>query len=291
MLDVRAKPTKKLILEPTCSLRVGLGRALSGVLGYALECVGKVDRDPERSVHGFRKSVRRGRAVVKLARQSLDPADYALLAHELRSAVRATSPLRDADVLLARTHDLSHAVGIPAPAPFLAALKAKQRAAHADGVAAEALARGAAGFALFPGRFAAALPPGLTVERQVPAALGRSYKAARRARSAVAKGGGDEAVHDWRKRVKELRYAMEMVRDWLPGAPGVQDALASLAEGLGDTTDRMILAAALASFGDGHRLIDALEGAIAERVAGHIEATEELFEPGPRRFVAALRGE
>lgn len=236
VLDV--KPTRKLSLDPALPLAAGLERALAGVIAHALRCAERAEGSPEASVHSFRKSIRRSRGVVKLLRAHLPRRVRRRLEHELRAAVRGTSFLRDADVLLGVIEAVTAESGAGSPTPLLAHLHGRRAQTHDPQQVAAALREGAATLATLPARFGAALAP--LGAGDLVRALRESHRRARRAWRRAACTRDDDAVHALRKRVKELRYQLELL-----GPPGGElealPALGALAEELGAVTDRMVL--------------------------------------------------
>ena len=175
------------------------------------------DLDPE-FLHDLRVSIRRARAVLRELRGVLEPRERARLRDELKWAQALTGPVRDLDVQLLEWP--APAAGAAARAPELEPLRALLERRRARERAK--LVRG-----LRSARFAGCSRPG----GRWPTAGGRREgHAAARCRSTSTAGGrivkvyradgarrpGDrrgqpaEALHDLRKRGKELRYLLEL---------------------------------------------------------------------------------
>jgi hypothetical protein len=94
-----------------------------------------------------------------------------------------------------------------------------------------------------------------------------------------------EAVHEWRKRVKDLWYHLRLVRhSWPAAIKGPEKEAHALADLLGDHHDLTVLSAELADEGD-----EALLGALAERRQGELLADaiplgRRLYAEKPKRF-------
>jgi CHAD domain-containing protein len=268
-----------------------LTAALQSILGYAAAQVARVERDPARAVHEYRKSIRRARAIVRLARPLVSPRRYQHLDDELRQAVLDTSFLRDAEVLagtvevLPRRDDLAAAID-----DLRARLLSQQASATTPEAVREVLARGTSRTALLPMRFARALPARLAWD-DVERALRASYRRVRSARRVAIDTRADEDIHRWRKRTKELRYQLEALE---PGDQPHERALGELAKALGLITDLMILRAAVRahapSLGAARTalLVETLDGMIPPRFDAVAGDAAPFFAPGKKAFARAV---
>ncbi len=315
---------RKLGLQGWLGLRDGLLSAFGGVLAYARaqsaaagDPAGDSNGDPSGdaagnpagkataadpagraavAVHEFRKSVRRARAVIRLLRPLIDEPEYAFLEQELRGALGAASGLRDADVLLGTLRAHPVRPGSPEAAAARAAakaLEARVAALRAGPPASVVLAEGAARLAPLPDALGAALPRALT-PKDVARGLARLFRRAEKALRDARRDACDETIHDWRKRVKELRYALELLDGLRPGArSAAHRAAARLAEKLGEITDLIVLRAWLEAAGDGLPpeaavLSDAIERGIRARFRRLCPAADALFERRPRDFAREI---
>lgn len=323
----------KLRLRGWLGLRDGFDAAFTRIVDHARGQVATGETDPTAAIHSYRKSIRRARAMLRLGVPFLRRVEIEPLDDALRAALALGSSLRDADVLLgtldrfARPSDRDAAgprtsrpstprAGArgrgPAPDATLTRVVARTRAvlAHeitttrADGAARHALAAGAAALAPLPARFSASLPPAIRTG-DLEAGLARLFRRAAGALRRARKESEDARIHAFRKRVKELRYALELVGEGTDGASSAakrskgpaERTAAALAEGLGEITDlivlRRFLRAAHDRIGpDSHRLEAALGNEIARRFA-HIARGAAPFLAGPPRALAreAVRGD
>lgn len=200
--------------------------------------------DPAELVHEARKAIKRMRALARLLRDELGEQEFARVNVSLRNAGRRLAGARDADVRAATLRELieryPHALG-PSRGPFngngprregIRRLEEQlqheclndSRPSDIDEVLADiaAMRDQLARWSLVDIDFAT-LSPGLR----------RVYREGRHryARCAREHGRDEQHVHDWRKRVKSLYYALDML-----GAKKVKGArrAARRADRLGD---------------------------------------------------------
>ncbi|TVR05165.1 MAG: CHAD domain-containing protein [Deltaproteobacteria bacterium] len=201
---------------------------------------------PERSVHEFRKELRRLRSVVRLLRGSVEAEPLAAAEAELRGAFRATNALRDGDVLRA----LLRSTGIGKSnrrvlRRTFAVVGAVPGTSHAvDGEnadsAAPVLACAAADAAATLAALEALCGQGVPLNG-IALALEQRAQKARRAWRRTGRDGLDPDIHDWRKRVKEVRHSLEWLAEVGLVRPRASRAWARLAKRLGGVTDLLIL--------------------------------------------------
>jgi CHAD domain-containing protein len=216
-------------------------------LDHAIALLRDEAADPVDAVHDARKDVKKTRALLRAVRPAFGTGAHRRHQRALRDAGRLLSATRDADVLLASLDSLRERsagrlsqtsfdalrvrLAATAPAPTAGATTAREEAAVAlerlrDGVADWPLRRAAWGTVL----------DGTTQSY----ADGRAAFAAARARPTI------DALHDWRKRVKDLWYEQRLLRDAYPEGLGAEaNVLDALAEHLGDDHDLALLRAAL----------------------------------------------
>src|SRR6516162_2074833 len=212
---------RQVALLPTEGLAVGLKRIALGQLDLAIEMLTTEDGDTlsESAVHEARKALKRLRALIRLLEDELGEQVFARENAVLREAGRRLSAARDAEVIVATLEDLmrrhpgelAHRRGV---VRLHAALRAERervvQQSLADGsTAADALdeLRGVRRRAM---AWSLSDRPGIEA---VEPALKRLYGRGRRRYQRAALGSGSRtlALHAWRKRVKELRYAAEMI--------------------------------------------------------------------------------
>jgi len=193
----------------------GVRRVARGQLELATDHL--AGDEPAEAVHEARKSLKRVRAVIRLARDHLGDEVYRRENRMVRDTGRSLGAARDAEVLLETLDDLigdhREDVGNRAFAGLRAAFdhdaqSARERIAGAamavDGVRANLdTARDRVGTWLLPGDAdAGALAPGFE----------RIYRRGRRALKAARRDRGDEQLHELRKRAKDLWHAAQVMR-------------------------------------------------------------------------------
>jgi CHAD domain-containing protein len=274
----------------------GVRRVAHGRTENAVNLLRDDEADPVEAVHEARKDMKKLRATLKLVRPVLGDDTYQRENQRFRDAGRALSDVRDAqvraetvDALAKRFADQEPPGGWWAVRALLAGdggtgngeLEALRDRTAAEVVrgdeAVEDWPLGGGGFDL--------LRPGLK----------RSYARARRRFRDARDDPSDEALHEWRKRSKDLWYHLRLVRR---GWPAVLEATADeaheLSDRLGDDHDLVVLAAyidnAEVSLTDEQR--EHLHAVIKERRS---ELQKEAFSYGerlltekPKRFVQRL---
>ena len=218
-------------------------------------------------LHDLRVSVRRARAVLRELRGVLDPHERAQLRDELKWAQALTGPVRDLDVQLLEWPELTSAVAGERALelePLRAMLERRRARELAKLVRGLRSARFAglleAWRALADGRPArdegetprAAQP----IDRTAGARIVKVYKRMVRDGRAIDESSPPEALHDLRKRGKELRYLLELFGGAFDGdtVEETVKALKGLQGVLGRYQDRAVQIASL------HGLRDELAG-------------------------------
>ena len=261
------------------------------------DAIGQLDRgredDPEGAVHEARKDVKKTRALLRLYRRALGDATYRQENGELRDAGRALSGVRDADVLLETIDGLAERYAGRLPAGAFDAVRERLRA---DGVPASSVEESADAARA---RLSGALdrvgdwPLGRAGWSSVRKGLERSYARGRRAFEQAVDDRSDERLHEWRKRVKDLRYQQQLLREAWPQVIGAQaKGTKALADLLGDDHDLALLGERGRASGAGGAEHDELVVLIARRRA---ELQDEAFRLGrrvyaesPKRFSARV---
>jgi CHAD domain-containing protein len=130
--------------------------------------------------------------------------------------------------------------------------------------------------------------------------LARSRRRERRALEQARETGSDEDLHEWRKRIKELRYQVELFAS--TGSRELkkrEKALGELAQRLGDVTDAIVLAREIlrrekdGSVPPAHALLERIRASAKTASRGLLEDGAGLFEKDPKAFarqVIAERG-
>ncbi len=291
----RRTPRRRLRAPRGVPLREALLLAFARIVSTARGTVRHVAGEPQEALHDFRKSVRRARALVSLLRPALGRTAARGLSGELRAAFQATGALRDADILIAT---LRTVVSDDAVRPlFERALEQEQ---SRDGSrAAEALAAGNRTLRPLPDVLRVTLPQTFSMD-DLARGLSRSCRRVRSTLARAAATGTNAEFHEWRKRVKELRYQIELLAS--SGSAELkrrEKALAALAEELGKVTDLIVLQAELSerersgAIPEAPALAEAIRAAIAARSQDLTERGGGFFTESPGDFarqVLADRG-
>jgi CHAD domain-containing protein len=229
------------------------------------------DRDPE-CLHDFRVSVRRTRSLQRELKKVFPPDDLKRFRKEFRRLQRVTGPTRDLDVYLLE-FDLEGDLKV------LRALLDENRVAERTRMekklraprVAEVLSGWKRLLEDLPSlpvgdRPAAARPIGDLAARRIHRVYGQMVEMG----SAIDDSSPHSALHDLRKKGKELRYLLEFFSSLFPREvikPMVQ-TLKSLQDTLGRFQDREVQAA----------MISDLRPKAAKREPGAVEAIDSLVE-------------
>jgi CHAD domain-containing protein len=317
----RRRRGRRLGLWPEESLGTGLRRmaveqaelAIAEIDGATPETIG-------RAVHNARKSIKRLRTIVRLLEGQLGPDVCAREQASLRAAASGLAQARDAEVMLATLEGLieRHGGGLGGKRQIkrLRARLAEDRD-RAERRVLEPAARISATHQLRAFRSRAA--DWKLIEEQgigsVDSGLRRIYRQGRgRRRRAARKGAGMRAMHQWRKRVKDLRYGVEVLQRSEPSRRGSRSRreraraearwLARTAkraeevgELLGEEHDLAVLGQWLRAEGKRHglkgrtrrRLEKLITGRRAELRRRALRQSGTLYRRSPEQFMARLR--
>jgi adenylate cyclase len=186
------------------------------------------------AVHSARKSLKRVRSCLRLVRDALGDETYRAENAAFRDASRRLSGARDSEVMLGTLDALGERYGDEISAGDFGALRAaldKERtAAHAK-LSGEATTGEVLGDLRAARARIASWPLDEVELAELGPGLRRAYRRGRKAQRAAEAEHGDEALHELRKRVKDLWYMSELVR---PAAPKRAKKLASRASDLSD---------------------------------------------------------
>jgi CHAD domain-containing protein len=222
-------------------LREAMLSAFTAIIATARGTVRHVALEPEEALHDFRKSVRRARALVSLLRPALGRTAATGISGELRGAFQATGALRDADILIATLRS----VASDDPSRPIVERALSQEQTRDGARAAEALAAGNRVLRPLPDVLRVTLPQTFSMD-DLARGLARSCRRVRATLAQAVEAGTSAAFHEWRKRVKELRYQIELLASTGSAALKKREkALAALAEELGKVTDLIVLQTAL----------------------------------------------
>jgi CHAD domain-containing protein len=201
------------------------------------------ETNPAELVHEARKAIKRMRALARLLRDELGEREFKRANRSLRSAGRRLAGARDADVRLATLRGL---VEHHPKALAREGIRGLERQLEADREQVvepsdreqvlediAAMRRQLAGWNLIDHDFAAVSP-----------GLRRIYREGRHRAARVMRGHNSDPqdMHDWRKRVKSLYYALDMLGGkQAEGARGATRRADRLGELLGEEHDLWML--------------------------------------------------
>jgi CHAD domain-containing protein len=290
-------------------LAMGLRRATLEQADLAIELLGGSGGTPnERTIHETRKAIKRMRALVRLLRAELGEEVYARENAGLRTTAGRLSGARDAEVmlqtldaLLRRHPDVRKRRRIAKLRRRLAARHRRARAQTLENTGERE--RAIADLRAFRLRVAGWQLANRKRMRAAEPGLLRIYAAGRRrARTAArAKGDRDVALHDWRKRVKDLRHAAEVLRREGGGGKRLRTLAKradELGELLGEDHDLALFAQLVRENRAGVKLpggtrklllelIDKRRNTLQRRAA---RLGKRLYRHPPKRFLRRARG-
>jgi CYTH domain-containing protein/CHAD domain-containing protein len=296
--ETRARGERVFRLRIDEGVPAGVRRVAAGQIEEILERLeSRADEDFGKAVHESRKSLKRLRAVIRLVRGDLGDDVYRRENATFRDIGRELSGPRDAEVLIQALDALVECypdeLGAAGLAGFRAglvssyeALRAELGAGRSQLAELEAELRAAeqrlAGWPFEHSGFAAVAP-----------GLERAYRRGRRAYRQAASEPSAENLHDWRKRVKDLWYSLQLLED---ADPKRMKKLATtahdLSELLGDDHDLVVLEErAVASSGDfPDSASPMLLRVMSERRRGELQARafsigKPFYKQPPSRFV------
>lgn len=200
--------------------------------------------DPVVAVHEARKSLKKTRAVLRLAQPELDKRSYRRENRSLRDAGRAVSAVRDGDVMVETLDGLRRRYAGQVPAKSFTSVR--------DSLATQARVGrdfDEAVFAQLVDELKDALrrvedwPLDRADWATVRRGTIRSYRRAQKAGAVAAAEPTAEHLHEWRKRVKDLWYHERLLEEAWPTVMSAQAEEAhALSDALGDDHDLTVLA-------------------------------------------------
>ncbi len=286
-------------LELDEDVRAGIRRCAQEELDRAIrELSERITEDPVEAVHTARKSVKKERSLLRLARGTMPRHQRRRENAALRDASRALSTARDAEVMVATVDDLSERYAGQLPETTFHEIRAELERVRDE------QRRQLVGSALGTQAVQELGAVRLRIEdwelyrggwRAVERGLARSYRDGRAAFFRARARGSTNALHAARKRVKDLWYHERLLA--AAGGPTVaghaKDAH-RLADLLGDDHDLAVLCQALAQ-GRIHAaadvdavvaLVDHRRGEL-QRQAIHLG--ERLYAERTKAFVRRMR--
>jgi CHAD domain-containing protein len=250
-------------------------------------------------VHGARKDLKKSRAALRLLRDALGRSLYQRENALLRAAAHTLNAARDAKVLVQTLESLCKAHARLQELPIVKQLsrELREQEAHLQQLSTEpsqlAPARQALGQVCdhfedwSVGRHGwSVLGPGIR----------RIYRNGRRAVPAAKPHRSDTALHEWRKQVKYLRYALRMLSPMdHQELSALEHQAERLSDCLGRSHDLAVLAARAQAFAHQHQhqldaqpLLKAIEKEQRTLVVDALVEGERLYRLRPRDFERQL---
>ena len=244
-----------------------------------------ISQDPERAVHSARKTLKKQRSLLRLARGTMSPKQRRRENRALRRAARELSSTRDADVMVQTVAQLSERfVGQLPEKAFTEIAEQLKRARDSQHVARTDSA---------PDRRAVEKLGVVRVRvedwqlkqggwRGLESGLMRSYRRGRTAFAQAQRHSSLENLHAWRKRVKDLWYQERLLAPTCgPATKGQAKDAHRLADVLGDDHDLGLLRHALVGDHLPAEDIDAVVRLIDHR---RVELQTEAMNLGQRLY-------
>lgn len=225
------------------SVEAAIHRIATTQLSRAITALSGPDHDTPTTVHDTRKTVKKLRGLIRLVRPGF--AAYGRENAALRNTGQSLAHLRDSDVMRQTLADL--AGGTDAFPAMTAALDAHSAATRDPDAARAAVTAARDALAAIAARV-----PDWRIRGHgfaTPArALARSHAAMQAALADVSDPPAEEAIHDWRKRAKDVLYQMQLIEPFWPAALSLRvretDRLTEL---IGQYNDLSVLAARAAA--------------------------------------------
>ena len=278
----------------------GMRRVIVGRLDKATERLRDAGEEGDalaEAIHGARKDLKKARSALRLIRDELGEKTFERENHALRDAARLLSASRDAEVKLATLDALVEGAG-DAP-PGATALWREALVADRDRIVA-----GGDGDQLDTTIEAIEEVAGRAPEWKIrqdgwkllAPGLDTAYSKGREAFAALGDSPSFDAVHDLRKRGKDLWYQVRLLRDaWEPVMEATAEEVHDFTDLLGDHHDLAVLALDL----DDRSQIDpaqreTLKALIEDRqetlLTGARRTGERIYAEKPKAFGRRLRG-
>ena len=281
------------------AVREAIRRCAGEQLDQAMrELTKRVDADPVAAVHSARKSIKKERSLLRLARGSMKRGQRRRENAALRHAARGLSTARDAEVMLKTLDDLSERyVGQLPETTFHRIRERLER--RRDAERRQLIGSAAAGEAADELHVVRSRQPDWRLNRggweAVEPGLRRSYRDGRKLFSQAQSHPESVDWHGWRKRVKDLWYQERLLaRVGGPVVAGQAKDAHALADVLGDEHDLGVLKETLESEQMTPPVdLDALTELIGYRrreLRGHaIRLGARVYSESPKRFIRRMR--
>jgi CHAD domain-containing protein len=283
------------------SVAQGVRRMARNQIDRALDgLTGRSGAEPEEVVHGARKRFKKVRAVLRLMRDALGRKVYRRDNSRFRDAGRPLSEVRDAGVLVETLDQLIERYGDQGRPEVIGSarerlLRRKREVYQRVLDEGDALAKVARAMEEARGdvkRWEVAGDDWEALEGGLKGIYGRGHRAFHEALESRT----DENLHEWRKRVKDLWYVMDLLKPIRPGfTEGRGEEAHKLADDLGDDHDLAVLRQVLSDPKDrlgvhsaGGVIVPLIDRRRAELQQDAFTLGRRLYGERPKLFVARL---
>lgn len=279
----------------------GMRRIARGQLHDARDDLdGARPRRTGKAVHETRKRIKRLRAAVRLTRDAIGETTYRRENTALRMAARRISAPRDAQVLVETLDALTERFAAELPNDATGALRARLEEDRDAATAALRDGGGAIAATIVTIDHTLARTPAWRFEREgfdaLSPGLHRIYRRGRKAMKAARQDPSAENLHEWRKRVKDLWHATEIVCCAKPKQlERVARRAHKLSSRLGDHHDLHVLRSYVATHPqcftaetDRQALLAVIDRRSRRLADQALARGKRLYAPKPRRFVRAV---
>jgi len=230
------------------SLRQGFVGELRRLARLVTSAAGRSAARRDETVHEVRKSLKRLRALLRLLRHALGPAEYRRENLALRDTARPLAEVRDAKVFVGTIQALARRRSSRGTAARQLAPVVERLAAHHRALAERVLGtdRGLEAAAAVLAAVGARAERWTLPEDQgwklLKPGFERTYRRGQRAWRHARREGTSEALHEWRKEVKYLLYQLQVIElAWGAAERMLARRLDRLADLLGEDHDLAVV--------------------------------------------------
>ena len=280
-------PSRAYRLNEDEPLPQGIRAVARGRIDHAIdELRGKTDSTPEEAVHEARKDMKKLRALLRLARGELGKETFSRENACFRDAARELAGTRDSDVMLETLGALELPPGVGFDLRKAIEVERRQNGAG-ERVRA---ARDAVAILKEARKRVDDWPLQRNSFDALAGGVDRAYRRGRRALKSARREPSVEALHEWRKRVKDLWYHHTLLRAlWPPVMAAIGDEAHELSDRLGDDHDLAVLAGWVSENAQaGPDLFEAVERRRAKLQAEAFALGARVYAEKPRAFVGRL---
>jgi CHAD domain-containing protein len=251
------------------------------------ELCGSSDSSAEEAVHEARKDLKKLRALLRMTRGELGEDTFRRENTCFRDAGRELAGVRDSDVML----ETLMALDLPAGMGWELRKAIQDQRALGDGDGRRTAAAGVVAMLHEARGRVDQWPIGHDSFDALHDGLGRTYRSGRDDFRAARSEPTVEALHEWRKRVKDLWYQHSLLRAlWPPVMQAVGGEAHELANRLGDDHDLAMLADWVREHAEAEpEFFEALERRRSELQDEAMALGERLYADKPSAYLRRLR--